>query len=250
MGELKNKASHYTEAFGGAGPLADVENRRAKARKIRAVLLHEGVYTKQPLRILDIGCSFGIILQTLTPHDGLGVGVDIDRNMRMSSENVVFSRADAENLPFASGTFDVVICNHVYEHTDSAEAMLAEIERVLSDSGVCYFAGPNKYDLVEPHYGLPFLSWLPRRLADWYVRITGRGDGYAERPYSNKELGQLLRNFDARDYTAEIVNDPERFEASDILPPGSIKRRLAVFVLKYMPFIFPGHVIVLRKRTC
>jgi hypothetical protein len=37
---------------------------------------------------------------------------------------------------------------------------------------------PNRWGLVEPHFRLPFLSWVPRRLADPYVRVARRGTHY------------------------------------------------------------------------
>lgn len=249
MGELKDKASKYADAFDGASPLADEENRARKAAKIRAVLADVGVFSEPNIRILDIGCSFGHILKLLTPRTGIGVGVDMDRNIGTRSENVFFVRTDAENLPFPPESFDVIICNHVYEHTDSADRLLREIRRVLSDTGVCYFAGPNKYDLIEPHYGLPFLSWLPRSLADRYMRITHKGDSYPEKPYSMPNLRRSLENFEVISYTEKILSDPARYEATDILPVKSLKRLVAIMVHKLAPFFFPGFVYVLRKNS-
>lgn len=249
MGELKDKASHYADAFDGASPLADEANRARKAAKIRAVLEAEQAFDGGNVRVLDIGCSFGIILEQVTPVDGLGVGVDMDRSLGRDAPNLLFARADAENLPFESGSFDIVICNHVYEHTDDAQKLLSEIRRVMSDDAVCYFAGPNKFEPVEPHYRLPFLSWLPRRLADGYMRLAGKGDCYPEKPYSRPQLRALLRNFRISDYTGRIVADPERYEATDILPPGSLRQVVARAMLLAAPFFFPGFVYVLRKRA-
>lgn len=248
MGELKEKASRYADAFDGVSPLADVENRSRKAAKIHAVLAEEGALDKPNVRILDIGCAFGHILKHLTPAGGFGVGIDMDTNLGAASENVAFLRTDAENLPFRDGAFDIVICNHVYEHTDDADALLAEIHRILDDNGACYFAGPNKFELIEPHYGLPFLSWLPRPLADRYMRITGKGDSYPEKPYSPPRVRELLKDFRVVNYTEKILRDPARYAATDILPVASVKRRIALLVYRFAPFFFPGFVYVLRKQ--
>lgn len=248
MGELKQKAAQYAESFGGASRLANEAGRVRKAAKIRAVLENEGVYDWAQIRILDIGCSYGTILRELTPDDGLGVGVDMDEIFREEIQNVSFVLADAEKLPFDSRSFEVVICNHVYEHTDDAAKLLSEINRVMSDGAVCYFAGPNKYEPVEPHYGLPFLSWLPRSLADSYVRLTRKGFGYPEKPLSHTQLRKLLKDFIVTDYTRKIVQDPVQFKATDILPPGSLKRWIAALMLRLTPFFFPGFVYVLRKN--
>jgi len=249
MGELKQKAAHYAEAFDGASALLDEGGRAQKAAKIRAVLAAERSFDRSSVRILDIGCSFGIILEQVTPPDGLGVGIDMDRRIGRSGDNLAFARADAENLPFRSASFDVVICNHVYEHTDDASRLLAEIGRVMTDDGICYFAGPNKFEPVEPHYGLPFLSWLPRRAADLYMRIAGNASSYPEKPVSHFRLRALLRDFRVTDYTSRIVRDPVRYEATDMLPPRSVKRWIAAVMLRVAPFFFPGFVLVLRKKA-
>jgi SAM-dependent methyltransferase len=39
------------------------------------------------------------------------------------------------NLPFADGTFDAVICNHVLEHVSDDRLALAELHRVLRPGG-------------------------------------------------------------------------------------------------------------------
>jgi SAM-dependent methyltransferase len=247
MGELKQKAAKYAESFDGASVLADEDDRARKAAKIRAVLNAEQAFNREDVRILDIGCSFGIILEQVTPRGGFGIGVDMDGSIGRYGRNIAFARADAENLPFADRSFDIVICNHVYEHTDDASRLFAEVRRVMRDDGVCYFAGPNKYEPVEPHYGLPFLSWLPRPLADSYMRLAGKGQSYPERPYSHRQLRDLLSEFTVSDYTADIVKDPARFAATDILPPGSAKRLIALAMHRFAPFFFPGFVYVLRK---
>ena len=247
MGELKDKASRYSREFDSDSPLADEGNRAQKAAMIRAVLDAEGAFDRTGVRILDIGCAYGFILKVLTPADGLGVGVDLDQEFGSDIKNIRFVRADAENLPFEPASFDVVVCNHVYEHTDDAVRLMAEIHRVLTDGGMCYFAGPNKFEPVEPHYGLPFLSWLPRPIADAYMRLSGKGDSYPERPLSRPALRRLLTNFRVIDYTKRIVADPVKYEATGVLPPRSAKRFIASVVLRAAPFFFPGFVNVLRK---
>lgn len=107
--------------------------------------------------------------------------------------------------------------------------------------------GPNKYDLVEPHYRLPFLSWLPRKLADRYMQLTGKGASYPEKPFSAPDIRRLLTNFEVTTYTEKILRDPERYDATDILPVASAKRMLAIMVYKIAPFFFPGFVLTLKK---
>lgn len=53
-----------------------------------------------------------------------------------------FSVADAQALPFADQTFDVVIANHMLYHVPNRQLALAEIRRVLR-SGGRFFAATN-----------------------------------------------------------------------------------------------------------
>lgn len=46
-------------------------------------------------------------------------------------------------LPYADGTFDLIICNHVLEHIFETEAAMRELRRVLSKDGTCVVSVPN-----------------------------------------------------------------------------------------------------------
>lgn len=53
--------------------------------------------------------------------------------------NGVTISAFGEALPFAGGSFDVVLCDNVVDHAESPARIVAEIVRVLSPNGVLYF---------------------------------------------------------------------------------------------------------------
>ena len=250
MDELKSIAKHFSQAFEGATALADEANRTRKAEKIIAVLEQEGVWLKSKLRILDIGCSYGFILQHLSRYSDYCVGIDMEEKiLPKPDKNVSCLCADGEQLPIATASFDVVICNHVYEHTDNPVRLMEEIYRVLKPDGLCYFAGPNKYAILEPHYRLPFLSWLSTSFANKYLRITGKGNYYEVRPKSYKGILLLIDRFELKNYTREIIANPVHYKVVDILKPGSISQYLALLVLKFCHFVFPIFVLVLKKRT-
>jgi hypothetical protein len=88
-----------------------------------------------------------------------------------------------------------VITNHVIEHVGDIDAQrhhLAELRRVLAQGGVGYIAVPNRWMLVEPHYRLAFLSWLPRGWRTPYLRALGKGAYYDCEPLRMHELERLL----------------------------------------------------------
>ena len=71
---------------------------------------------------------------------------------------------------------------------------------------------------MEPHYRLPFLSWLPHRAADRYVALSGRADHYHEPFRTRPGLRQLCRGLRVWDYTYTVLAEPGRFQADDMVP--------------------------------
>lgn len=247
-GRLRSYASRFLNRGSEPGAVAQLDSRIRKSEKIRAVLRDAGMADGGWGRVLDIGCSNGLILEALRKDATYCIGVDVDETAsRRITPGVGFVLGDGEALPFPPKIFDVVICNHVYEHTDHPENLVFEIERVLRDDGLCFFSGPNRLDLVEPHYRLPLLSWLPESLADRYVRLTGKGEAYRAKPYTYWGLRRLLRNFDVLDYTRAVIDDPLRFFISDLLVPGSWKHGLARLLVRLAPFMAPDYVLLLRQ---
>jgi ubiquinone/menaquinone biosynthesis C-methylase UbiE len=75
----------------------------------------------------------------------MSIGMDIDQEAiqyaqnHSSSPNVQFLIADSMALSFRNNSFDVIVCNHIYEHVPYADKMMDEIYRVLKVNGFCYF---------------------------------------------------------------------------------------------------------------
>ena len=64
---------------------------------------------------------------------------------------------DAARLPFADGSFDVVVCLEVIEHLPQPEQVLREVNRVLRAGGRAYFSMPFLYPIHDaPH---DFTRW-------------------------------------------------------------------------------------------
>ncbi|MCX7042937.1 MAG: class I SAM-dependent methyltransferase [Gammaproteobacteria bacterium] len=182
--------------------LVDREGRVRRAARIASVLEDFGDVALPGSRLLDVGASHGLITLALAPRVGFAVGVDVDREGvaaaardREAGVGCAFAIASGMQLPFADGSFDVVVCNHVYEHVPDAPRLMAEVARVLRTGGVCYFAGGHRLQLIEPHHRLPFLSWLPRSAADAWLRALGRGSRYEERFLMPWRLGGLFTAF-------------------------------------------------------
>lgn len=106
-----------------------------------------------------------------------------------------FTEIPGTELPFADGRFDFIISNHVIKHFAGREQRthLAEIGRCLRDNGKLYIAVPNRWGLFDAHHRLPLLGWLPRQLANGYVRLTRKADSYEWFPMSRRGILRLLQ---------------------------------------------------------
>ena len=100
-------------------------------------------------RVLDVGCGEGYGTASLTQTSDHVCGIDksldvIERAKRIYSDlNVNFLVGDATALPVPTGSIDLVVCFEVIEHVPDAHQVLAELDRVLSDSGVAILSTPN-----------------------------------------------------------------------------------------------------------
>jgi len=127
-------------------------------------------------------------------------GVDVHDN-RIVTEGFRYTHVEGTTLPFATASFDIVLTNHVIEHVGDEAAQIAhlcEIRRVLKPGGIGYLAVPNRWMLIEPHFGLPLLSWLPRTWRTPYVRATGKGERYDCEPLEMKQLEHLFEQVGLR----------------------------------------------------
>ena len=246
---------HYTDQPVAQEKLYDIAGRQNRADKIIAVLT-DHFKEISGLRLLDLSSSTGIMADLFARHFKEVVGIDIDEKAvtfakeNFQKDNLTFQVMDGLKTEFPDGRFDVVVCNQMYEHVPDAWRLMDEIRRVLAPGGVCYFGATNRLNVIESHYGrLPFLSWLPKPLAHLYLRILGRAKYYYETHYTYWTLRKLVRKFDWIDYTVRVVEDPVRFHAEDIVGNGSRQQRLALAILKYTYWFFPGYIWLLKKTA-
>ena len=205
--------------------MLDEAGRRRKAAKILAVLRHvRGLDDLSGLTAADVGCSAGFIADELAgARAARTYGVDIDvpglRAARTRfGDHVQFVCAAGQALPFPDASLDVVVFNHIYEHVVDPDAVIADVKRVLKPDGVLYLGLGNRLGVIEPHYKLPFLSYLPPAAADRYVRAFGRADSYYERFRTRRGLQRLLAGWHVVDYTLPVLGDPAAFSGDDMVP--------------------------------
>lgn len=275
-------AAHYPAEHGVRDPVS----RRRKADKLWAMLVEIGLPADPAaLRVVDVGCAGGLIAARWASRVAWVVGVEYDaealgltsptsppapiheymdreaggedayppplhaRKREPGGEvNLLLVCGDGGRLPIADGAAQVALCAQVYEHVPDAEALAAEIYRVLAPGGVCLFTGPNRLAPIEPHYGLPFLSWLPQRWANGYLCRAGLGSVYDIRPRTWWGLRRLLRRFDIHDLTPDLLRQPARFHCEDELGGLRWLGRLPAWLLRLAAPFYPNYNWVLVKR--
>jgi SAM-dependent methyltransferase len=205
----------------------DLPSRRFKGLKIERLL--DLANLPQPIRMLEVGTGSGGIAHYFGTHPQLRCEVDaVDvHDNRLVTEGYRYHQVQDTQLPFADESFDVVLTNHVIEHVGDEQAQrahLAELRRVLRPGGVGYLAVPNRWMLVEPHYGLAFLSWLPRRLRSPYLRWRRGVAFYDCEPLTEFEIRKLLHGsgFEYQNQGVQALRCTLELEH----PPGSLLRRM------------------------
>jgi arsenite methyltransferase len=98
-------------------------------------------------RVLDLGSGAGtdsLVAAQMVGEQGRVTGVDMTSEMlararaaaaEMGAANVEFVEAEAERLPFADESFDVVISNGVIDLIPDKDAVFSELRRVLVPGG-------------------------------------------------------------------------------------------------------------------
>lgn len=242
----------YQESLSLQSPILLDENyKKAKVDKMLAVLKHARCLDVKAGVAVDVGCSIGFFTNALSPFFDMVYGLDIDEHALDSAkknarENVSFQVADTLFLPFDDGSVDLIICNHVYEHVPDPEKLFSEIRRVLKSDGACYLGAASRLTLIEPHYHLPFLSWLPKWAANFYMRMAGKGDEYYENLRTLWGIRRLIAGFVVEDYTLKVVGNPDLFCMRDMMPVGSIIDKLPKWLWRFFYTVLPSYIFILR----
>jgi ubiquinone/menaquinone biosynthesis C-methylase UbiE len=143
-------------------------------------------FNDQHGKILDMACGVGTFF-----FHGLEKGYDVygiepgdwqheymslkfkEYEFEGSIENRVI-KGVGESLPYDDQTFDYIQTYQTLEHVQDVEKCINELIRVLKDGGKLRIFAPDYDSFFEPHYSLPFLPKMNKKLAAFYVSLLGK----------------------------------------------------------------------------
>jgi 2-polyprenyl-3-methyl-5-hydroxy-6-metoxy-1,4-benzoquinol methylase len=100
-----------------------------------------------PQRALDVGCSSGYLARPLADRGVRVVGVELDPDAadeaRGVCEDVVVGDVETMELPFDTGSFDVVVCGDLIEHLRDPGSAMARLRPFLRPGGRLVLTTPN-----------------------------------------------------------------------------------------------------------
>jgi SAM-dependent methyltransferase len=106
-------------------------------------------FTTGALRVLEIGCGKGAILEHLRRTGYVVSGIDVDAaaiaHCVATCPGISAQVAGGENLPFDDSSFDAVLSFDVFEHIADSDRHLSEVRRVLKPRGCYLLQTPNKW---------------------------------------------------------------------------------------------------------
>jgi SAM-dependent methyltransferase len=100
---------------------------------------------RRPSRILDLGCSGGVLAERLGAMGHEVTGVDVNELPEVRNRTAAFYQADLnDGIPSEAGSdFDVVLAADVLEHVVSPKSLLSQIHDVVSPDGTVILCVPN-----------------------------------------------------------------------------------------------------------
>lgn len=100
--------------------------------------------------LLDIGCGAKpykpVFAAHVQRHFGIEYGAPEGYGYELNQADVY---GDAADLPFASGSFDTILCTEVLEHVIEPEKVVSEFFRVLRPGGTIFCTAPFVYPVHD-----------------------------------------------------------------------------------------------------
>ncbi len=192
-------------------------------------------------RLLEVGCGMGTDLLQFARAGASVTGVDLTpRSIQISQQHFAvygasgdFAISDAEHLPFANESFDVVYSNGVLHHTPDTAGAVREVHRVLRSNGqarvMLYHRGSLGYwgEVIIRHGilgGELLRGNSPADIMSRHVEFNQGGGNPLVKVYSRREARELFSMFSEVKVQVEQLTRPEFYSLGRIIPEKMFRR--------------------------
>ncbi len=153
-------------------------------------LVREQIGPVQGLRVLEVACGRGGFLRELACAGAEVTGCDFSMAALLAGQSKLRSiggnvraaliQGDAQSLPFASESFDIIVSCETIEHVPDARSALREMWRIARPGARLFLTTPNYANLMG--------------LYDLYARVRHphRRD---DQPFDRRQWIPQIRNF-------------------------------------------------------
>ena len=188
--------------------------------------------------VLEIGCGMGLHTELMVRAGARVTAVDLSptsiqatrKRLELKGLTATVMEADAEQLPFESGSFDFVWSWGVIHHSSRTGRAVRQIARVLRPEGECRIMVYNRASTWA--YSILLRDHL---LKGRFLRRTfeetlySSSDGFSARFYVQEQFEDLCRGF-FHHVSSEIMG-----QESDVVP---LPRRLRQYALRLLPLSY------------
>jgi SAM-dependent methyltransferase len=186
--------------------LADAVSLRSRRRKLELFL--EELRPTPETTVLDVGvdevgfgagggqegCKTHNFFEELYPWPEriTAVGLHDGAAFRRRYPLVTYLQADACDLPFPNGSFDVCFSNAVIEHVGDVARQRRFVEEAVRVGRRAFVTTPNRWFPVEAHTKLPLVHWLPDPASRRVYRLVGKAWAAENHLLGPRELRRLF----------------------------------------------------------
>jgi len=181
--------SYLTKTLGRPDEMARKRAEKDVDRSMAAQVVREMKESGWELKgaeILEIGSGHGSLAVELALGGARVTAIEPCEPWRKLSEEraalmglpITHLGADAHDLPFRDGWFDGCVSLQVLEHVHEPKRVIHEVSRVLKPGGRVLISCENYLSFREPHYGVPWLPFLPKPLGALYLKRLGRDPAF------------------------------------------------------------------------
>lgn len=223
------------------------DHSRARYQLEPHIVNFAGLTSARGLRVLEIGVGIGADYAQWLKAGAIASGVDLStssleraqRRCELAALLPDLRLADAENLPFASNSFDVVYSYGVMHHSPNTAMCLSEAWRVLKPGGEARIMLYHHMSLTGIMLWLRFGIWRGQSIRQCvYENLESTGT----KTFTRSEVFELMRDF-------ENVRIDQVFSPGDLLlhEPSS---RFSGPVYRLLWKVFPRTLVRRIGKRC